>query len=417
VADRNEVTLFFYNMKKLIITLAAIVSSLVGSAQQKTQVEWPDYNFTVDVQNPVTSIKDQYRSGTCWCFSTLAFVESEIIRINEIKNPDDYPDLSEMFVVSHSYMDRAIKYVRLDGNLRFDQGSVADDVLDIIREYGFVPQEAMPGMNYGTELPVQGELNTILKGYVDAVVSNPNKTLTTAWSRGFQAVLDEYLGKYPESFNVAEMTFTPKSYREHLKFNPDDYVTLTSYTHHPFYTKFALEICDNWRWSSAYNLPLDEFMEVVDAAIKAGYTIAWGADVSDPGFNRKGLAALVDMKNVQTAGSDRDHWLGREETTKASGSAKNKKILPPAERVVSQESRQKEFDNKTVTDDHGMQIFGIAHDQWGNKYYMVKNSWGTDNLYNGIWYVTEAYLKNQTIDYMLHKDAIPQSIKDKLGID
>jgi len=403
-------------MKKLIITSAALLATLFVFGQQKNQIEWPDYEFTVDVQNPVTSIKNQYRSGTCWCFSTLAFVESEIIRINDIKNQEDYPDLSEMFVVSHSYMDRAVKYVRLDGKLGFGQGSFADDVLDVIRDYGFVPQEAMPGMNYGTELPVQGELNAILKSYVDAVVSNPNKTLTTAWARGFQAVLDEYLGKYPESFKVGEMTYSPTAYRDALKFNPDDYVTLTSFTHHPFYSKFVIEVCDNWRWSSAYNIPIDEFISVVDEAVKAGYTIAWGTDVSDPGFNRKGLASLVDMKNIHTEGSDKEHWLGREEPAKSSKPKKADKILPPAERSVTQDSRQQEFDNKTVTDDHGMQIFGIAHDQWGNKYYMVKNSWGTDNLYNGIWYVTEAFVKNQSIDIMLHKDAVPQAIRDKLGL-
>ena len=396
--------------------MMAILASFICQAQQKPQVEWPEYVFTPEVENPITSVKNQYRSGTCWCFSTLGFLESEIIRINGIKNEADYPDLSEMFVVSHSYMDRAVKYVRLDGNLTFSAGSEADDVLDVIREYGIVPQSAMEGMNYGTELPVQGELDAVLKGYIQAVAKNPNKKLTTAWSRGFQAILDEYLGGCPEKFEAAGSVYTPQSYRDALKIRPDDYVTLSSFTHHPFYTRFAIEVCDNWRWDEVYNLPVDEFMQVLDEALKAGYTVAWGADVSNPGFSREGLAALVDVKAVQTSGSDQEKWVGKDEPKKAKADKKKKEILPPKELEVTQESRQEAFDDKTTTDDHGMQIFGIARDQWGNKYYMVKNSWGETGKYNGIWYVTEAFVKNQSMDFMLHKDAVPQAIREKLGI-
>ena len=406
-------------MKQFAISALALLASVVSYGQQKQpQVEWPDYEFTTVVSNPITPVKNQYRSGTCWCFSALGFLESEVIRINGIKNEADYPDFSEMFVVSHSYMDRAVKYVRLDGNLTFSAGSEADDVLHVVRDYGIVPQSAMEGMNYGTQLPVQGELDAVLKGYIQQVVKNPNKQLTTAWARGFQAILDEYLGKYPQKFEVGGSVYTPQQYRDMLNIKPEDYVSISSFTHHPFYSRFALEVSDNWRWDEVYNIPLDEFVQVLDDALTAGYTVEWGADVSYPGgFTRDGLAVLVDIKAAQTSGSDQEHWLGKEEGKKGAKADKKKKsILPPKEIEVTQESRQEGFDNKTTTDDHGMQIYGLARDQWGGKYYIVKNSWGEAGKFKGIWYVSEAYVMNQSMDIVVHKDAVPQALKDKLGI-
>ena len=349
----------------------------------KPEIDWPDYEFTTVKANPITSVKNQYRSGTCWAFSTIGFVESEIIRINGIADEADYPDLSEFFVVSHSYMDRAVKYIRLDGKLAFSAGSEGDDVLDVIRDYGIVPQEIMTGMNYGTELPVQAELDGVLRAYIEAVGKNPNKTLSTAWQKGFQGILDAYLGAVPERFEVGGKEYTPAEYRDALKFNPDDYVSLTSFTHHPFYTSFPIEVCDNWRWDQAYNLPIDEFMQVLDAAIEGGYTVAWGSDVSSPGFTRTGLAVLVDTEALESAGSDQERWVGKD----AKKPADKKKAVTkqaPKELVPTQETRQTGFDDKTITDDHGMQIFGIARDQFGVKYYMVKNSWGESGKYNGI---------------------------------
>ncbi len=396
-------------MKRLFIVIAALSLILPATAQQKANIKPSDFEFTTVKANPVTSVKNQYRSGTCWCFSTLSFLESEIIRINGIKDEAAYPDLSEFFVISHSYSDRAEKYVRVEGKLGFSAGSEADDVLHVIRDYGIVPQEAMTGMNYGTELPVQGELDAILKGYVDAVVANPNKQMTTAWKRGFNAVLREYLGEYPEKFTVNGKEYTPESYRDALKINPDDYVTLASFTHHPFYEPFILEIRDNWRWDKAYNLPMDEFMAVLDNALEKGYTAAWGTDVSDPGFTRNGFAILVDMKAMQSSGSDQEHWVGKEEGKPAP----TKEIK---EKEATQETHQEGFDNHTVTDDHGMHIYGIAKDQNGKKYYMVKNSWGETGHYKGMWYATEAFVRNQSMDIMVHKDALPKDIRKKLGI-
>lgn len=403
---------------RIIIGAFALALPLVAGAQARPNIDWPEYEFVTVKANPITSIKNQNRSGTCWAFSTIGFVESEVIRINGLSE-EQYPDFSEMFVVSHSYMDRAKKYIMVDGNLGFSAGSEGDDVLHVIADYGLVPQDAMPGLNYGTELPVHGELDAILKGYVEAVAKNPNRTLSTAWQRGFQSVLDAYLGEYPQNFTVGGVTYTPESWRDALKFNPDDYVTLTSFTHHPFYTKFAIEVADNWRWDEAYNLPVDEFMEVLENAVNNGYTVAWGTDVSSPGFTRDGLAVLVDVKAAQTSGSDQERWVGKDAKSDKKGSKKGKEVkkqLPPKELEATQESRQKGWDDKSITDDHGMQIYGIAKDQWGGKYYMVKNSWGEAGKYGGIWYASEAFVKNQSMDYIVHKDALPQALKDKLGI-
>ena len=410
---------------KTFRTILAVVSAMAGTAAfaQAQPAASPDYQFTVVKENPITSVKNQNRSGTCWCYSALGFVESEVIRINGITDPAKYPDFSEMYVVGKSYYERGIKYVRMDGHIGFSAGSEADDVIDVIRDYGLVPQSAMNGMNYGTELPVQGEMDAVLKGFIDAACKNPNKKLTTAWKRAYQGILDAYLGESPEKFVVDGVEYTPASYRDALKFNPADYVTLTSFTHHPFYTSFAIEVCDNWRGDVAYNVPIDEFMEVLENAVMNGYTAAWGSDVSEPGFTRNGTAILINTEVKQTAGSDQERWVGPaadKPAAKISRKDAKKEVKPvaqpPVEFTVTQESRQEEFDNKLTTDDHGMQIYGIAKDQFGKKYYMVKNSWGETGKYKGIWYATEAFVKGKSLDYMVHKDALPQALKDKLGI-
>ncbi len=396
-------------MKRITVIAAFLLLSAYAFGQ-KANIKWPEYEFTTDVENTITSVKDQYRSGTCWAFSTIGFVESEIIRINGIKDEAAYPDFSEMFVIYKSYLERAEKYVRLDGCLNFSAGSEGDDVLHIIKDYGLIPQSVFSGMNYGTELPEQAEMDAALKSYVSAIVKNPNRKLTPSWKNGVEGILKSYLGEIPETFTVDGVSYTPASYRDHFKFNPEDYVSLTSFTHHPFYTYFAIEVNDNWRWDTAFNVPIDEFMKVLDDAIRAGYTVAWGADVSEPGFTRNGIGVLIDPKAVsKQGGSDQEHWVGKEE-------GKPAPVEAPAEIVPDQEYRQKGFDNKTITDDHGMQIYGIAHDQFGNKYYKVKNSWGTKSKYNGIWYVSENYVKGQSLDIMLHKDALPKELKKKMGV-
>lgn len=396
-------------MKKLVLAAVCMLSASSVFAQTRPAETKPTYTFTTVKEMPITSVKNQASSSTCWAFSTISFLESEIIRINGIKDPAKYPDLSEFFVVSHSYRERAEKYIRLDGKLGFSPGSEADDVLHVIRDHGIVPNSEMTGMNYGTALPAQNELDAVLAAYVGAVNKVPNRTLTTAWLNGVQGILDAYLGAYPTKFTVDGKEYTPESYRDALKLNPDDYVTLTSFTHHPFYTKFAIEVADNWRWDEAYNLPINEFMQVLDYALENGYTAAWGSDVSEAGFTRTGIATLPDVTAAAAPGSDQARWVGADASNSAAPEA-------PKEIEPTQEYRQKGFDNKTTTDDHGMHIYGIAKDQYGKKFYMVKNSWGETGTYKGLWYASENFVAGKSMDIMVHKNAIPKEIKKKLGI-
>lgn len=406
-------SIYIMKLNKFILLAALAILPVASFAQQARTAApaMPDLTFTVVKQNPITSIKNQNRSSTCWCFSALAFLESEAIRINNLKEAD-YPDFSEMFVVSHSYVDRADKYIRVDGEMGFSPGSeIEDAVHHVMMDYGLVPQSAMPGTNYGTELPVHNEIDALAKAYVDAMLRNPNGTLSSAWKQGFQGIMDAYFGAYPERFTVNGKQYTPASYRDSFKLDADNYVSLTSFTHHPFYKPFAIEMCDNWRGDAAYNLPIDELMEVIYSAIENGYTTTWGGDVSESGFNRQGIGLLLDPQ-AQTSGSDMERWVGPAgaQAPAAAAAGAPKEINP------TQEWRQKGFDEKTTTDDHGMQAFGIAKDQFGNKYLMIKNSWGDSGKYHGIWYMSDAYCRGKVIDVCVHKDAIPRAIRQKLGI-
>ena len=387
---------------KAFLTLATCVLALSATAQTT-----PEYKFTTIKENPVTSIKNQYRSGTCWCFSALSFIESEILR-----EKGDTVDLAEMFVVGKSYRDRAVKYVRLDGHLNFAAGSSFGDVLHVIEDYGIVPEDAMPGKNYGTTMPEHNEFDAVLKGYVTAVASNPNKKLTTAWLNGFDGIVSAYLGEYPAEFKVGNRKFTPEKYREHLGIDVNDYVNLSSFSHHPFYSKFIIEVPDNWRWDTAYNLPIDELMSVMYNAIEKGYTFAWGSDVSEKGFTRNGLATMPVEQKKAAAGSDQERWVGKS----AEETKEEQKAMLPEEVIATQEMRQDAYDRKTTTDDHGMHVYGLAQDQNGNKYFMVKNSWGEAGAYKGIWYASDAFVRYKTLNVVVHKDALPKDIKKKLGI-
>ena len=392
------------NFKSIISAAACALVAMSAYAQAPKA---PEYEFTVVKENPITSIKNQYRSGTCWCYSALSFIESEILRTK-----GQEVDLSEMFVVGRSYHDRAVKYVRLDGHLNFAAGSSFGDVLHVIDDYGIIPQNVYSGFNYGTEMPEQNELDAVLKGYVDAARKNPNGKLTTAWVNGLDGILDAYFGEAPATFNVNGKEYTPESYRDELGINYDDYVNITSFTHHPFYEPFIIEVCDNWRWDSAYNLPMDEMMEVMYNAIENGYTIAWGSDVSENGFTRDGLAVMPVEEKKAAAGSDQERWVG-----KAADQPKEEvKAELPKEMTITQEMRQEGYDRKTTTDDHGMHIYGVAKDQNGTKYFMVKSSWGETGKYNGIWYASDAFVRYKTLNVVVHKDALPKHIAKKLGI-
>lgn len=394
-------------MKSILISAAAcLLAAASASAQSRPEPKGPEYEFTVVKELPVTSIKDQHRSGTCWCFSTLSLIESEILRTKGKE-----VNLSEMFVIGKSYHDRAVKYVRLDGHLNFAAGSSCGDVLHVINDYGIIPEEVYSGYNYGTEMPEQAELDAALKGYVEGIRKNPNRKLTTAWVKGFDGILEGYLGEVPATFTVDGVEYTTESYRDYLGINPDDYISLTSFTHHPFYEPFIIEVCDNWRWDSSYNLPLDEMVEVIYNALDKGYTVAWATDVSENGFTRNGIGVIpAEEKKVQ-GGSDQEKWIG-----KSAEKTDDVKAELPKEMEITQEMRQDAFDRKTTTDDHGMHIYGLAKDQNGTNYFIVKNSWGKAGKYEGIWYISEPYVRYKTINIMVHKDALPKHIAKKLDI-
>jgi aminopeptidase C len=392
-------------MKRFTTMAMACMYCLALFAQPNNNLE-----FTSVKELPITPVKNQASSGTCWCFSGLGLIEAELLRMGK----GEY-DLSEMFVVHHNYADKAEKYVRMHGTSNFAGGGSFDDVLCCIRDYGIVPNEAQVGLNYGDTLHKHAELDQLLKAYTEVIVKNPNKTLSTAWKNGLNGILDAYLGACPTTFKYQGKIYTPKSFAAALDIHPEDYISLTSFTHHPFYTKFAIEIPDNWRWAESYNLPIDELMAVLDNAIDKDYPVAWASDVSEKGFTRQGIATMPKITDQAPAGTDEAKWLKLTQKEREDSLAKiDKTTLPELE--ITQEMRQTAFDNYETQDDHGMMIFGIAKDQHGKSYYMVKNSWGTGSPYKGIWYVTRPFVEYKTIDIVVHKNAIPSNIKKKLGI-
>ena len=408
-------------MKELMIIAALAVGMTAWAQNDSTIVEKDStkvekdsiegFRFTTVDSVGITPVKDQNRSSTCWAFSTLGFLESEVLR-----EKGKVVDFSEMYVVSKTMIDRATYCVRLYNEPHFAPGGSAYDVIYCMEHYGLVPQEAMPGIRYGwtknDTLPVHSELDHVASGYLKGL--NGLKRISPVWKEGLQAVYDTYLGKCPEEFTYEGKTYTPKSFVKELGLKADDYVSFTSYTHHPFYEKFALEVPDNWRMDQMYNIPIDELIAVIDNAIAKGYTLAWGADVSEDGFTRKGIGVMPDADNgAEITGSDMAHWLGLKADQRKD--ELTKRPLPEVE--VTQQMRQDAYDRWETTDDHGMQIFGIAHDQNGKKYYMVKNSWGTARSdYKGIWYVSEAFMRYKTNDILVHKDALPKDIKKKMGV-
>ena len=396
-------------MRKCItcsMVLFASFSAMYGQEGQKEE----GYQFTTVKEVKITPVKNQNRTGTCWSFSGVGLIEAELLRTGK----GEY-NLSEMFIANHSYKDKADKFVRLHGKLNFAQGGSFADVIYVFKHYGAVPGELYKGLEYGQDNHVHGELAEVATAYVNAVIKNRDRKLSTAWKKGFDGVIDTYLGKLPETFTYQGKQYTPKSFGESLGLNFDDYVSLTSYTHHPFYSQFPLEIEDNWRWAQSYNLPINELMEVFDHAINNGYAIAWGSDVSEKGFTRNGIAVAPDIEALESSGSDQARWVGLSQMEK---DAEIKKLVekPCKEIEVTQELRQQAYDNYQTTDDHGMLIYGIAKDQTGKKFYMVKNSWGTESKYKGHWYASEAFVAYKTMNIVLHKDALPKAIKSKLGI-
>ena len=401
-------------MKKIQATLLAALCALPGFAVDSVSSN-DSLVFTTVIANPVTPIKNQNNSGTCWSYSALAFLESEVIKKDPKKKDID---LCESFLVSKTYTDRADRNVRTHGDASFSQGGSFYDAIFCMDRYGLIPEGLMPYPNtlYGDSLFNFTAFFPPMEAYIHAISKSDAKKINPIWKKNVQSMLDGYFGECPTEFTYKGVKYTPKSFvKDYLKLDPNDYVSLTSYTHHPFYSSFILEIQDNWRWASSYNLPLDEFMRVMDEAVKNGWTFAWGADVSEEGFSRRTgknrcVATVPDTKATAGVGSDQSRWTGEK------AGAKISQADAAGEKVITQEMRQEGYDNWTTTDDHGMQIYGIAKDQNGKEYFMMKNSWGDYGPYKGFWYVSKPYVAYKTMNIVINKNAIPADIRKKLGI-
>ena len=392
-------------MRKLMLMALMAFIAIGANAQEKNKPV-----FTVVKENKITSIKDQNRSGTCWAYSTLSYFEAEIL-----KATGKTYDLCESFVANKTYMDRAIQVVRLHGDCQFSQGGSAYDVLYCLKNYGICPEDAMPfpGSLYGDSLNNFNEFFSLMEPYVEAVSKNKASKISNQWKPGLQGILNAYLGECPKEFTYEGKKYTPETFVKSLGINLDDYVSITSYTHRPFYTQFPVEVQDNWRNPLSWNLPMDEMMRIIDNAVMNGYTVAWGGDVSEDGFTRKGVAYSIDSKKAQSlAGSDMARWLKLTRTEKSNLLDSLGCNVP--EIIPTQELRQQRYDNWELTDDHGMLIYGIAKDQNGKEYYMVKNSWGESGDYKGIWYMTKNFIAANTMDYTVNKNAIPKDILKKM---
>ncbi len=400
------------NLRFLITALLAVFTFSVVAQDNSESKEDSGYVFTDEITLPATPVKDQYRSGTCWSFSGLSFLESEMLRMGKPQ-----VDLSEMFVVWRTYSEKAKKHVRVHGNLNFAAGGAFHDVTNMIKEYGIVPESVYDGLQYGEEKHVHGEMDRVLKQHVDAVVENRNRKLSTAWHNSIDETLNSYLGEIPKKFEYEGKQYTPQSFAsDYVGLNMDDYVEITSYTHHPFYSKFILEVPDNWAWDQVYNVPLEELNEIIDYSLENGYTVAWAADVSEKGFatSNKGVAVMPAAPSEDMDDAEIARWESLPEKEKEKELYKLEQPVP--ELNVTQEMRQEAFDNYQTTDDHGMHIIGTAKDQNGDVFYKVKNSWGDYNKYHGYFYASKPYVTYKTMCIMVHKDGIPQSIREKLEL-
>ena len=394
------------NKLSLILCAAFVSSAAMASAAEKEEAQQDTAFVFTDVKvNPTTSVKDQHMSGTCWSFSGLSFLEDELL-----KNGKGEYDLSEMFVVRQCYIDKAINFVRYYGKTNFGEGGGLLDIPYVYNKYGMVPESAYNGLQYGEEKHNHGELAAVLTAYLNEIVKNPNEKLSTAWLNGYIGILDAYLGKAPETFEYNGKTYTPKSFAQELGLDMNDYLPVTSFSHHDFYKPFVLEVPDNWDHGLYYNVPMEEMQQIVDNAIEKGYTVLWAADVSEKGFKWYDGVALMPKvdRNKAKEGTELSRWVKLKDSEKEDEMYDFKG--PVEEIEVTQESRQLGFDNYETTDDHGMVIVGTAVDQKGNKYYKVKNSWDSEQVYDGYFYISMPYFLAKTMSIMVNKDAVPSEI-------
>jgi bleomycin hydrolase len=396
-------------------TLVVILFSLLVFAENEdplpnSEEQHSGQKIHIVKEIPTTPVRDQYKTSTCWSFSGISLLETELIRMGKGEI-----DLSEMFVVRQNYERKAERYIRMHGKINFTPGGEVNDVTDVVANYGILPESVYSGLKVDKENHIHLEMDKVLEEYVNAIIQNPNKELSPVWMEGIQEVLDSYLGELPESFVYEENEYTPKSFARYLGLELENYVMITSFTHQPYYESIILEIPDNWSWGKSYNIPLEELVQVVDSAIFNNYSVAWAADNSEPGFSfEQGLALVPEIVYAPRSKRIAEKWENKSNEEKEEAIFCSRK--PVEEIVVTPENRQLAFDNYSTTDDHGMHIVGIAENREGKKYYYVKNSWGAENPYNGFLYVSQAYLQYKTISIMVHKDALPKAIAEKLKL-
>jgi bleomycin hydrolase len=396
-------------LEKILLIVWAILFYNLSLLAQVTENE--DYKFTIIKELAHTPVKNQYHTSTCWSFSGLSFFESEMLRSGQ---PEI--ELSEMFVVNYCYRYKADKYVRMKGNTNFGPGGIFYDIIDVINKYGIVPEQIYPGIKYNEDKHNHGEMDEVLRKMVEAVNENKSKKISTVWLEAIKKTIDSYLGEIPEKFDYKGQTYTPKSFvSDYCGINPDNYVQITSFSHHPFYEPFILEVPDNWIWSNFYNVPLDVMQQIIDNSLENGYTVAWAADVTEKGFatTKKGIAVVPDMAATDSTALclKKDSVPGDKKETLTFSPDK-----PFKEMAITQEIRQIAFDNQETTDDHGMHIIGLAKDQNGKVYYKVKNSWGNYNNFDGYFYASKPYVRYKTTSILVNKNAIPDDIRKKLGL-
>ena len=393
-----------------ILIVAIFANCALTYAQLKTNVEGSKFEFKKVISHDASPVESQGRTGTCWSFSALSFLESEIMRINKTDKPIL---LSEMFIVRKAYEAKAQKYIRMDGNTNFGQGGAFHDIPYVIKNYGIVPQSVYTGLKKKSDTYNHSEMFKKLNEIVVKAKAD-GKGIQKSWVDAYNAVLDEDLGELPETFKYKGEKYTPKTFYSSLGIDMNDYLSITSFTNHPIYSKCMLEIPDNWLWDESYNVSLDEMYETVLHALKSGYTVAWGADVSEKGFSFKNGLAIVPIQKeeIVVEGEDNENFSDAGADKKSSYFTQ-----PDSEVEVTQKMRQEGYDHKETTDDHGMHIVGLYKDKKGRNFFLVKNSWGTSNYPKGYLYVSESYFKLKTINIYLHKDAIQDMLASKLGLN
>jgi len=396
---RKQILAIVFTCASAVVLSQDITKVPQLSGPEMTNKKGSEYKFTVVKNLDATAVQNQNMTGTCWSYSALSFFESELIRMGKGK---EY-NLSEMYVARKAYPLKADNYIRMHGKNNIGEGGGFPDVIQVIREYGMVPEEVYTGKKEAKSQHYHGQLEaTIISMVKSTVEEKSGKIDFEAVHSSVESVCDAFLGKVPEKFEYKGKSYTPRSYADATGIKADDYIFITSFTHHPFYSKFVLEVPDNWNWESMYNVPISEFREIMNSAIQNGFTIAWAADVSEKGFMFKEGIAVTPEKPFEELNADEKKELA---------------IKPHKQLNVTQEMRQKAFDNYETQDDHGMYIVGIVKDQNGTPFYVVKNSWGSDlNECGGYFFASESFVLYKTTSIMIHKKGVPASIAKKLNI-